>query len=142
MPRKEGIDVTVFKYKTKQREAILNYLRKNTEPLTSSQLAAVLQKKGYVASLTTCYRHLEALYREGRVEKYFLPNEKSAYYRFVFEEDEKDVHFHLKCINCGRLDHMTCDQTVEIMQHIFKEHGFQIDFEMTFIYGLCKFCQS
>lgn len=134
--------MTEFKYKTRQREAILNFLRKNTEPLTSAQLAAILQKKGYNTSLTTCYRHLETLYRDGRVEKYFLPNEKSAYYRFLIEKDDVDVHFHLKCAKCGRLDHMTCDQTMDIMQHIFDEHGFRIDFEMTFIYGLCKLCQG
>lgn len=134
--------MAIFKYKTKQREAILNYLRQNHEPMTGMQLATVLAKKNLQASLTTCYRHLEALYHEGLVEKYFLPNEKSAYYRYVPEQENIEVHFHLKCTACGRLEHMTCDRTVEITQHIFNEHGFQVDFEMTFIYGLCKYCQS
>lgn len=134
--------MTSFKYKTKQREAIMNYLIQNSEPITCMQLAMVLQSKEMSASLTTCYRHLETLYREGLIEKYTLPNEKSAYYRYVMEDPGDDVHLHLKCNKCGKLDHMTCDKTVEVLQHIFKEHGFKVETEMTFIYGLCKFCQS
>lgn len=134
--------MTSFKYKTKQREAILNYLMKNSEPITCMQLATILQNTELTASLTTCYRHLEALYRDGFIEKYTLPNEKSAYYRYVPDKPATDLHLHLKCNKCGRLDHMACDKTSEVLQHVFKEHGFQVETEMTFIYGLCKFCQT
>ena len=134
--------MAIFKYKTKQREAILNYLRQNHEPMTGMQLAAVLAKKKFTGQFDYLLSSSGGLisWRTGR--EIFLPNEKSAYYRYVPEQENIEVHFHLKCTACGRLEHMTCDRTVEITQHIFNEHGFQVDFEMTFIYGLCKYCQS
>ena len=58
-------------YKTKQRQAILDYLIDNkTSHVTVSNISEHLEKEGARVGVTTIYRHLDKLLEQGLVERH------------------------------------------------------------------------
>lgn len=51
-------------------------------------------------------------------------------------------HFHLKCVKCGRLFHVSCDFLSQIEEHVYKHHIFLLTIPRTVLYGVCEDCQK
>ena len=131
--------MTRGKYKTRQRQEILRYLKssKNIHK-TVKDIQEYFQRENIDVGLTTIYRHLNALIREGLVKKYRLNNDSSAYFEYVEEESS----YHCHCNSCGKTIHIDCDEITAFQEHIKVCHGFQVDsFETTF-YGICCSCNE
>ncbi len=129
-------------YRTRAREELLNYLK--TEPgrhFTAQEIRDHFAAENMPIGTATIYRRLERFVEEGVVRKYVLgPGERVCY---AFTEDRQcDSHFHCKCVVCGKLIHMDCDELREIQAHLLSSHGFCWDAAKTVFYGTCEQCRN
>ena len=109
-------------YNTRQRELILDYIKKNAKKhLTADDIADAL--KAEQVGKTTVYRYLEKLCEQNIVRKFILSEGKSACFQYNDEQQCHD-HFHMKCLKCGRLFHLECDHLKDIAAHISKNARF------------------
>lgn len=129
-------------YKTRQREQILNCLTENsTKHMTADEIVDWLKEHQTDVGKATVYRTLDKLIEEGRARKYICEEGKSACYQYIDEQGECHKHFHLKCVECGRLFHLECDYLSDLEQHILKHHNFVVDNTKTVLYGVCEDCR-
>ena len=125
-------------YKTKQRNAILQYMLEHKDRhVTVSQIGDYFAQKG-----TTIYRHLEKLLEQGFVRKYNIDSSTGACFQYAGDNNKCREHFHLKCEKCGSLIHLECSHLDELYRHILAEHGFVLDPFRTVFYGLCRSCSE
>ncbi|MCR5294476.1 MAG: transcriptional repressor [Lachnospiraceae bacterium] len=133
------------KYKTKQKEVLLEYLKTNPGVhITAADVCACFKKNGTPISQATIYRHLEKLVDEGLINKYIIDAGSPACFEYVGagSPPRAETCFHCKCEKCGRLIHLHCDELEEIQGHLLREHRFKIDPLRTVFYGLCEDCMS
>jgi len=129
-------------YRTKQRQAILDYMIAHAaEHVTVEEVFDALKASGESVGKTTVYRHIEKLVAAGSVRKYHIEGGTSACYQY-HNSEACGEHFHLKCISCGKLVHLDCEFMHGIDAHIFEHHGFRIDNTQTVLYGVCKQCEK
>lgn len=132
------------KYKTRQREEILAFLR--TIPathFTAADVCTFFKEHEIPVGTTTVYRQLEQLVQEGKVKKYIIDESSGACFEYIGDEAVADVPscYHLKCERCGKLIHLECEEITEFEHHITAHHGFRIDPARTVFYGICSQCQ-
>ena len=128
-------------YKTKQREIILDYLKKCKDShVTIDEVTEHLKTEGNKVGRTTIYRYMEKLTDEGLLRKYFIEEGIGACYQYQGEGEHCHSHFHLKCTKCGQLFHIDCEFISQIEDHVFEHHHFRIDNSKTVLYGICKNC--
>lgn len=127
-------------YNTKQKREIEEIIDTfSGEHFTAEDFLEESKREGKTVGLTTVYRHLDRLVKEGRLRKYVSGNGESACYQGTGDCTE---HFHLKCNVCGGLFHLSCKSLDNISGHVKSEHGFVIDPSKTVFYGTCKECLS
>jgi len=90
-------------------------------------------------SKATLYRYLDMLVSQNAVRKFIIDNQPSAGYQYIEEGDYCHEHFHLKCLECGVLLHVECD---EFDQYIKEKYQFIIDQSKIIIYGTCHECSN
>lgn len=128
-------------YRTKQRQAILDFLIENkSSHVTVNRISDHLEAEGNHIGVTTIYRHLDKLLEQGLVRKYTIDGTTSACFQYADASAVCSEHFHLKCEKCGRLIHLSCGHVSGICEHIFDEHGFRVDLFRTVLYGICRDC--
>ncbi|MCR5451756.1 MAG: transcriptional repressor [Lachnospiraceae bacterium] len=133
------------KYKTKQRDVLLNFLENaKGSHVTAGDVCEYCKKQGSSIGQATVYRQLEAMVDEGIVNKYIIDGNTPACFEYVGEEVHSDgeMCFHCKCEKCGKLIHMHCDELVMIRQHLLEHHDFLINPMRTVFYGLCDECRE
>lgn len=128
-------------YKTKQRESIWNFLQQNKDRhVGADDVVDYLKSQGNAVGKSTVYRFLEKLVDEGLVRKYYLEEGMGACFQLSGDSGECHRHYHLKCVECGRLLHVECDFLDEVQAHILERHQFRIDNCKTVLYGVCGAC--
>ena len=131
------------KYKTKQREMLVEYLQSVPGVhITASDVCTYFKNQGVSIGQSTIYRHLEALVDEGILSKYIIDANTPACFEYIGADShaEGETCFHCKCENCGKLIHLHCDEMEEIQEHLYKEHRFSLNPMRTVFYGLCEEC--
>lgn len=125
-------------YQTQQRKALLDFLQTNREhPMTAAELSEELKEQVPMSSL---YRLLKKLEEEGLVRKCTMAGERTAAYQLV-ESKECHSHLHLQCTGCGKLVHLSKEATKKTKQLMSGEDGFDLDYEKTLLYGVCRECK-
>ena len=125
-------------YKTEQRKELLDYMVKNSKKFVKAdEIEKHLKNKNISIGLTTIYRFLNSLEKQGKVRVEL--REHTKYYQYISEECNN--HYHLQCKKCGKLIHLHCDEIEELKVHIAKKHDFEID-SMATIIGICSECQE
>ncbi|HPY37792.1 MAG TPA: transcriptional repressor [Clostridia bacterium] len=128
-------------YNTRQKELILDCVKRTQSTHSSAeQLLAHLRNSGEDIGLATLYRNLNRLVLEGVVVKYPGLGKNSASYQYIGKPEEHSRHYHLICLNCGRLVHLDCDKVEGFAEHIRATHEFTLDFKKTVFYGRCNGC--
>ena len=133
------------KYKTKQREVLLSYLKDTSgRHITAGDVCEYFKKQGSPIGQATVYRQLESLVDEGIVNKYNIDANSPACFEYMGENahEGKEVCFHAKCEECGKLIHLHCEEIIKIKDHLFEDHGFMLDSKRTVFYGLCEECRA
>ena len=124
------------KYKTKQKDLVLKEITKYNE-FTINEIYENLNKE---VGLTTIYRKIDDLVKEGKVNKY-IGKDNITYYQYL-EECKEDNHFYLRCEQCGDMTHVDCDCINELSEHIIGKHKFKLNKDKIIINGLCEKCSK
>ena len=133
------------KYNTKQREVLLEYLKSvSGRHVTAGDVCAYLKEHGTAIGQATVYRRLESLVDEGIVNKYIIDANSPACFEYIDSDShaEGEICFHCKCVGCGRLLHLHCDELAAIIDHLYDEHSFRLDPKRTVFYGTCEKCMN
>lgn len=131
-------------YRTKQREALLAYLRSVPgQHVTAGDICDHFASTGAPIGTATVYRQLESLVDEGLVNKYIIASGSPACFEFVGEEVHRDeqICYHCKCEKCGTLIHLHCEELSGLGEHLSLHHGFTVDPMRTVFYGTCADCR-
>lgn len=126
-------------YKTRQSEAILDYIKQQKERyVTAYEISQYFKSCGISVGLTTIYRRLERLTEQGLIRKYNLDGSSSACFKAI----ENDDKFLLKCEDCGDLVRFNCRDLEHLYAHFNSKHHFAINPYKTVFYGKCDKCKE
>ena len=125
------------KYQTKQKDKILKIIKRTKKKFTVKDIHNKLQDE---VGLTTVYRLIEQLVKEGYLNKTVGDNNE-AFYEYLEKCDNKN-HFYLKCEKCGKLLHVDCKCISNLSKHVLKEHNFKTTTSTIIINGLCEKCSK
>jgi len=120
---------------TKQRQIILEHLRKLSTHPTATELYHLVRKQLPKISLGTVYRNLELLLHNKTIQKIEMQGSQARF------DGEVKPHHHARCIQCGAVDDLF-DLPDDIVRSEFKQlddydvRGYRIEF-----FGLCPKCQ-
>ena len=124
-------------YNTKQKEIILNTIKKQKHAFTVKDIYNEINTK---TGLTTIYRLVDKLVEEKQLNK-FISDDNTTYYQYL-EKNKKKNHFYLKCDKCKDIFHIDCDCINELSNHIINNHKFKLNKENIIIKGICDKCQK
>lgn len=130
-------------YNTFTRTKINEYLESRRDiTVTVSDISEYLKSCGCEVNVTTIYRYIDKLITDKKVIKYVDEKGKKATFQYVGVDNHCDSHLHLKCVKCGKVEHLECEFMDKIAGHIDKEHGFEIQCRNSVIYGICEKCRK
>ena len=130
-------------YTTSSRTKILDYLKSNcTRAVNANDIAQYLRTQNSEVNITTIYRYLDKLEKEGTILKYVAQKGDRAVYQYVELGHNCEEHLHLRCSQCGGIVHLECDFMDEIYEHILAHHGFCLSCKDSILTGICKNCQK
>ena len=121
---------------TKRQEQILNELKKCTDELSGQELHRKLHNGEKAMGLTTVYRNLQVLVKQGLIRSRHLPNGEVLY-----APVERDIH-HLTCVSCGETTRLQgCPvKTVDISKKV--SNKFELLFHTLEYFGICQNCSK
>ena len=130
-------------YATASRRKILEILKESKDKtVTAAQIGEKLRQMDSEVNITTIYRYLDRLEKDGTVIRYVSGQGSQAAYQYVEQGKGCCDHLHLKCVKCGRIYHLDCAFMKEISEHIEKDHGFELQCRNSVLYGICKDCKT
>lgn len=110
--------------------------------MTADMILDYLAENGTPVGKATVYRYLDLLEKQEMVRKYQTDDRRKACYQYAEDMSACRCHYHLKCLNCGKLFHITCNELDHVAEHMLKEHGFLVDESRTVYYGVCAKCRG
>ncbi len=127
-------------YKTEVRKLLLNYFESIGHRVVSSQMVYD-QLKEHTISLSSIYRNLAKMEKEGILCKMTQQNSHVVLYQYV---NPKKCHgiVHLKCKQCDMTYHLNEELSHMITNISKQEHGFSIGQTTAVLYGKCTNCQD
>lgn len=126
-------------YITRQQRAVLACIESCAGGCaTATELAELLHQQGQSIGLTTVYRQLEKLEKQGMVHK--IVTDEGARYQFCDCHRRGHDCFLMKCERCGKVEHVDCDHLGPLYAHMYEAHHFRINPQRTLFYGLCQSC--
>ncbi len=130
-------------YNTFGRRALLAFLEENTDrQFTVEELSNELTAQSIKVGKSSLYRLLDKLCAEGAVRKFKHEESDSSVFQYIGSDAECSLHLHLKCTACGRLVHLHCAKSADLIDHILHDHGFTVDRKRSVLYGLCRDCEK
>ena len=121
---------------TKQRDAILDFLRGATSHPTADQVYDGVRKVIPNISKGTVYRNLNILRETGQISELNLSGTVSRF------EGRKDNHYHFRCEKCGRVFDLDEPVNKELDDKIARNTGFTVSYHQLEFRGLCKECKK
>ena len=123
-------------YDTKSRRMLLALFQETGDAALSTEEITEKMKDSGVG-VSTLYRRLAALCREGLLTRFRAADGEYVYRSTGRADAECNCLFHLKCTVCACVSHLDCRHGQELIEHIGAEHGFRIDRCKTVLYGEC-----
>jgi Fur family ferric uptake transcriptional regulator len=121
---------------TRQRQVILEELRKVKTHPSADEVYEMVRKRLPRISLGTVYRNLEILSESGEIKK-LEPG--SSLKRFDGNPSE---HFHIRCIRCNRIADMPMASDFEIDLADMTPTEYEILGHRLEFFGLCPHCSN
>ena len=121
---------------TKRQKRLLDELNKCADELSGQELYRSLHASELSMGLTTVYRNLQALVKQGLVRSRHLPTGEVLY-----APVERDIH-HLTCVSCGETMRLEgCPvKRMNTPKKISKQ--FELLFHTLEFFGLCQDCSQ
>ncbi|HYN77525.1 MAG TPA: transcriptional repressor [Lamprocystis sp. (in: g-proteobacteria)] len=121
-------------YSTRQREAILDTLRRADRPLTPQEIREGAHQESAQIGLATVYRALKAFMARSDVIKVEIPGSPPCY-----EPADRGHHHHFLCEKCRQVfDLHGCVQDLEALLPC----NFRVQRHEITLYGLCADCRT
>lgn len=120
---------------TKQREAILRYLRNNNSHPTADLIYEQVREEIPHISKGTVYRNLKVLRVIGQVLELNLKGKLSRF------EANKCPHYHFRCESCGRVFDIDEPVDKDLDSRVAARTGFTVSHHQLEFRGLCHDCQ-
>lgn len=128
-------------YRTKTKDAILEYLKQHNEHSFSAyDVNEYMQTNGIQINLTTIYRNLDKLTESGELMKYKTAEDESCRYQCTKPHAHCHKHIHMQCRECGKILHMECQFMEELTMHLYEHHKFRLECAGSVLVGLCEVC--
>lgn len=128
-------------YQTRQQEAVEELFAATPEScMTAEEAYFALHERGSDIGKTTVYRTITRLCQAGRLRRY-VPHESGQAATFQFNPCQES-HLHIRCVHCGALAHLHCEEVQAFSHHLTHHHGFTLDEGQTILYGCCQNCQN
>ena len=125
---------------TKQREIILEELKKLRTHPTASELYDIVRTKLPKISLGTVYRNLEILAEMGMIKKLEIAGKEKRW------DGDISKHYHFRCMKCGKVEDIFLkDDDLATLDSFFKNRiNDNVKFEEmnVEISGLCSECNK
>lgn len=121
---------------TKQRKAIVQLLEENITPLHAEEIYLKLKEKGIDLSLSTVYRNLDMLQKQGIVVKAYMLNEDKARFGLASKKN------YLVCQNCKKIVIIDNCPFEKFKEELIEVHGFDILGHSIEVYGICPECKG
>jgi len=121
---------------TKRQKRLLDELNKCADELSGQELHRSLHASEFSMGLTTVYRNLQVLVKEGLVRSRHLPTGEVLY-----APVERDIH-HLTCVSCGETTRLEgCPvEALNTPKKISKQ--FELLFHTLEYFGICHDCSQ
>ena len=127
--------MTAIKH-SKQRDAIMEYLKNSHEHPTADTVYAALRKEHPNISLGTVYRNLALLAELGEINKLSTGTGPDRF------DGDIHPHYHFVCSECGKVIDLAMDSIDGITDVAAKNFGGEIKGHMTYFYGSCDQCSK
>jgi Fur family ferric uptake transcriptional regulator len=129
---------------TRQKNLILDCLKSSgRRHVTAEEVVDTLNSLGTPVAKSTVYRFLASLEEVGLVRKYILEEGCPACYQFVDRAGACAEHYHLMCMDCGRIVHFENSGLRDALKGARERvsgRKFSIDGPRTVFYGTCPEC--
>jgi Fur family transcriptional regulator, ferric uptake regulator len=126
----------MFQRNTRQRQVILEELRKLKMHPTAASLYGIVRERLPSISLGTVYRNLEMLCAAGLVQKLEFGGAEARYDGTVARHD------HIRCVQCGRLEDVGGPPLDLPGDHANDLGGYKILGHRFEYFGICAACQA
>ena len=138
-------------YQTSQKKKIIEFMKTHPDRHFSAEeicqavnavriAGAAGQDPEQKVGLSTVYRQLSQLCAEEILNKF--SGSGGFVYQYVSGLNGCNHHFHLKCLGCGKIIHLECAMSEELIKHIGETHDFEIDSGKSVLYGTCDSCRA
>lgn len=128
------------KRNTKQKQKIIEYLKNNQNThLTIKQIKESIDQN---IGLTTVYRLINDLIKQGSITKTSLNNKQGFCYQYNETNENCKSHYHLICKNCGIIHHFSSEKFEKTILEAKEKDNFIIDNSKVVFYGECESCQK
>ena len=121
---------------TKRQKLLLNELKHCTDELSGQELHRQLHETEKPMGLTTVYRNLQSLVKQGLVRSRHLPTGEVLY-----TPVERDVH-HLTCVSCGNTQALEGCPVKTLNMPKKNSQQFSFLFHTLEFFGLCQECSE
>ena len=119
---------------TKQRQIIVEELKKVTSHPTADQLYEMVRNRLPKISLSTVYRNLETLSAEGVILKMDSAGTQKRFDGTVAN------HYHIRCSRCGRVDDVHMEPIKEVEEIARRRSNYQSVSHIIEFAGICPDC--
>ncbi len=119
---------------TRQRRMILEELRKNITHPSADEVYEMVRKRLPRISLGTVYRNLEILSELGEIQKLEISGTLKRF------DGNPGKHYHIRCINCDRLDDAPISSLNNIENKLYGETDYKVIGHRLEFLGLCPVC--
>jgi len=120
---------------TSQRRLLLDLLNQSEGHLDADELYRLAKEREPRISLSTVYRNLSLVKELGLVEERHFADEHHHY-----EVKGKREHYHLVCLNCGKVVEFQSPLAERMKEAISKRTGFEILDGDIRLEGYCERC--
>lgn len=121
---------------TRQRQVILEELRKTKSHPTADGLHRMVRRRLPRISLGTVYRNLEVLSDSGLIAKLDVAGRQRRF------DGDVTRHYHVRCVKCGRVDDAVLPPQTQLEESLTDTTGYRIIGHRLEFIGVCPRCQE
>ena len=130
----------IVKRNTKQKEEIIKFLENNDNIHLS--VSDIQEGTNNLVGLTTTYRILNDLSKDGILIKHRLENNQGFCYQYNKDKYCLKKHYHLICEICNKVIHYENNKLEKLCMAINNEYDFNIRVDKLVFYGICNKCKE
>ena len=121
---------------TRQRSLIIEALRETNAHPTAAWLFAKVKEKCPNISLGTIYRNLNILKETGIIRELKFGKNTARF------DGNVEFHHHIFCLECGKLEDVTCTVNPDLIQSVEAMNGYKIFGHQMEFKGICPDCSK